>query len=337
MQIKENFSLLKYNTFGIDVRAGFFVEYSSAEELCAFLKDKNFIQNKKILSVGKGANLLFLSDFNGIILHSKILGKEIIRETETEIFLRAGAGETWDDIVDFAVKNGWGGAENLSHIPSSVGASVVQNIGAYGAEVQDLIFSVETVEIDTGNVRIFTKEECKFAYRSSAFKTDYAGKFVITQVTYILQKKPVFILCYGNLENELKDKKITLQTIRETIINIRSEKLPAPETLGNAGSFFTNPVISKTQYQRLKATFPQMPCYPLSDDEVKIPAAWLIEHAGWKGFSDGKVGVHNQQALVLVNRGSASGADVAALSDKIRESVRQKFDITLVPEVIFVS
>ena len=336
MQIRENFSLLKYNTFGIDVRADFFVEYHSIEELCAFLKDKNFIQNRQIIPLGKGANLLFLSDFKGIILYSQIFGKEIIRETETEIFLRVGAGETWDNIVDFAVKNGWGGAENLSHIPSSAGASVVQNIGAYGAEMQDLICEVEAVEIKTGNIRKLAKEECKFAYRSSIFKTDYAGKYIITQITYILQKKPVFSICYGNLESELKEKEISLQSIRKAIIHIRDEKLPDPEKLGNAGSFFTNPVVSQMQYQQLKEKFSELPCYPLSKNEVKIPAAWLIERCGWKGFSDGKAGVHDKQALVLVNRGGASGKDIAELSDKIRQSVKEKFGIELTPEVIFV-
>ena len=336
MQLTQNFSLLKYNTFGINVCADFFVEYDSADELCAFLKDKNFIQNRKILPLGKGANLLFLSDFQGIILHSKILGKEIIRETETEIFLRVGAGETWDNIVEFAVKNGWGGAENLSHIPGSAGASVLQNIGAYGAEVQDLVFEVEAVEIATGNIRKLTKDECKFAYRSSAFKTDYKEKYVITQVVYILQKNPVFCIHYGNLENELEAKEISLQNIREAVINIRSKKLPDPEVLGNAGSFFTNPVISKNQYKQLQKTFPGMPFYKVSENEVKIPAAWLIERCGWKGFADGKAGVHDKQALVIVNRGGASGADIAALSDKIRQSVKQKFGILLVPEVIFV-
>lgn len=336
MQIQENASLLKYNTFGIDVRADFFVEYHSAEELGNFLKDQNFIQDRKILSVGKGANLLFLNDFNGIILHSQIRGKEIVKETGSEIFLRVGAGEIWDNVVAFVVGQGWGGAENLSLIPSSVGASVVQNIGAYGAEIQDLVFAVEAVEIESGAVRNFTKEDCQFAYRSSAFKAGLTGKFVITHVTYILQKKPVFCICYGNLENELQGKEVSLSTIREAIINIRNEKLPDPEVLGNAGSFFTNPVVLQTTYQQLKEAFPEIPCYSLSDDEVKIPAAWLIEQAGWKGFSDGKAGVHNKQALVLVNRGGASGADIAALSDKIRESVKEKFDIELVPEVIFV-
>jgi UDP-N-acetylmuramate dehydrogenase len=336
MFIKENFSLLQHNTFGIDVSADVFVEYSSVEELCLFLKKKDFIQNKKILPIGQGANLLFLDDFRGIVLRSQILGKTIVKETEEEVFLRAGAGEIWDDIVAFSVQNGWGGAENLSHIPSSVGASALQNIGAYGAEVQELIHEVEVVEIATGNIRHLTRDECRFSYRSSAFKNDYAGQFIITNVIYILQKKPVFRVCYGNLEGELQGRTVSLQTIREAVIRIREEKLPDPATLGNAGSFFTNPVIAQQQYRKLKENYPDMPSYPVSENKVKVPAAWLIESCGLKGCSDGRAGVHNKQALVLVNRGGASGRDIAALSDRIRMSVRQKFDIELLPEVIFI-
>lgn len=329
----QNYSLIPHNTFGLNVATKYFFEYSSEEELRNFLKSELF-QSNSYLHIGAGSNLLFLNDFNGLILHSNIKGIEIIDETDDAVVVRVGAGVVWDDFVAYCVKKGFYGAENLSIIPGEVGSSAVQNIGAYGVEAKDLIFKVEAIEIVSGNKRIFDVSECEYAYRSSIFKHALAGKYFITYVQYKLSKKESFNLSYGNLNANIEGEP-TLQKVRQTVVSVRESKLPNPKVLGNAGSYFMNPVVEKSIFDKLYATYPQMPYYEV-DDKYKIPAAWLIDQCGWKGKSLGNAGVHEKQALVLINKGTATGADIVHLEQAIITDVETKFGITLHPEVILV-
>lgn len=328
-----NYSLLFRNTFKIDVSAARFVEYYTEKELTDFLSSGSLAE--PYLHIGGGSNLLFVEDFPGIVLHSAIKGIEVVGESDGWIELRVGAGVVWDDFVAYTVEHGWYGAENLSLIPGEVGASAVQNIGAYGVEVKDLIVSVDTVEADTGRKRRFTNEECGYGYRDSIFKKELKGKYFVTYVTYRLSKIPVFRLDYGNVRTELErvGGELTLADVRNVIISIRSSKLPDPEVCGNAGSFFMNPVVSQEQYSALCAEYPDIPFYVIDKDSVKIPAGWLIDRCGWKGKSLGPAAVHERQALVLVNKGGATGIDVLRLADKVSHSVWEKFGITIRPEV----
>ena len=328
-----DYSLLSRNTFGMDVKAARFVEYESEDELAGFLSSGGL--REPYLHIGGGSNLLFLADYSGLILHSGIRGMEIVSETDERVEVRAGAGVVWDDFVAYAVARGWYGAENLSLIPGEVGASAVQNIGAYGAEAKDLIVSVETVEAMTGKKRRFSNAECRYAYRESVFKKELKGKCFVTYVTYRLGKLPVFRLDYGNVRAELEKEGLepTLANVRRVIISIRKNKLPDPEVTGNAGSFFMNPVISRSRFEALRAEYPDMPSYPLGGDRVKVPAGWLIDRCGWKGKALGPAAVHDRQALVLVNRGGATGRDVLRLADEVVRSVHDRFGITISPEV----
>jgi UDP-N-acetylmuramate dehydrogenase len=336
MIIKENISLLSYNTFGIDAKADYFIEYNSVEELQTALKSE-IVKSNRLLHIGGGSNLLFMKDFNGVILHSSINFIKKVSEDADTVMLEAGAVVNWDDFVAYAVENGWGGVENLSLIPGEVGASAVQNIGAYGVEVQDVIIEVNAVEIETGELKIFSIEDCQYGYRESIFKKELKGKYIITSVVFKLQKQPEFKLNYQHLEAEvLKNGDITLQNIRQTIIAIRESKLPDPKIFGNAGSFFMNPVISKAHFNELLAQYPQMPHYFVSETEEKVPAGWLIDQCGWKGKQIGNAGVHDKQALVLVNKGGATGAEIVYLAEQIQASVKTKFGIELRAEVNFI-
>lgn len=330
-------SLLPHHTFGMDVKASLFVEYDSVAELQSVLSDKD-VMTGGWLHIGGGSNLLFKGDYAGTVLHSAIRGYEVVAENEREIEVRAGAGEVWDDFVAYTVKNGWYGAENLSWIPGEVGASAVQNIGAYGVEAKDLIVSVETVEVETGKERIFAKEECRYAYRESIFKKELKGKYIVTYVTYRLSKRPIFNLEYGNVRGELEKRgdEVTLENVRKVIIAVREAKLPDPKVQGNAGSFFMNPMIPRKQFEKLQQQYPDMPHYEVDGDRVKIPAAWMIDRCGWKGRQVGRAGVHSRQALVLVNCGGATGDEVISLAGQIQESVFQKFGIILSPEVNYI-
>lgn len=330
-------SLLPHHTFGMDVKASLFVEYDSVAELQSVLSDKD-VMTGGWLHIGGGSNLLFKGDYAGTVLHSVIRGYEVVAENEREIEVRAGAGEVWDDFVAYTVKNGWYGAENLSWIPGEVGASAVQNIGAYGVEAKDLIVSVETVEVETGKERIFAKEECRYAYRESIFKKELKGKYIVTYVTYRLSKRPIFNLEYGNVRGELEKRgdEVTLENVRKVIIAVREAKLPDPKVQGNAGSFFMNPMIPRKQFEKLQQQYPDMPHYEVDGDRVKIPAAWMIDRCGWKGRQVGRAGVHSRQALVLVNCGGATGDEVISLAGQIQESVFQKFGIILSPEVNYI-
>ncbi|NOQ27485.1 MAG: UDP-N-acetylmuramate dehydrogenase [Bacteroidales bacterium] len=332
-EIKENFSLKKYNTFGIDVETKYFVEYSTVNELSNFLGAQRK-HDLPLMFIGGGSNVLFTKDFEGYILHSKINGVEIIKEEDDKVYLRVGAGEDWDEFVDYCVKNAWSGVENLSLIPGNVGTCPIQNIGAYGVEVKDVITEVETIEIDTLKKTLFTNVECQFGYRDSIFKRKFKGKYIINYVTFCLSKKHIFKIDYGNLQEELKKyDQVNLQNIRQAVINIRDSKLPKPEVIGNAGSFFKNPVVHFNVIADLKKSYTDFPFYLQKNDLVKIPAGWLIEQAGWKGRNFGKVGVHEKQALVLINHGGASGQEIVNLAQEIQKSVKEKFGIDIEMEV----
>lgn len=319
-----------HNTFQINAKASEYMDYSSVEELQSFIPQ---LAGKKVLHIGGGSNLLFLNDFDGVVLHSSIKGLEVVAKTDKTVDVRVGSGVVWDDFVQTAVENGWYGIENLSLIPGEVGASAVQNIGAYGVEAKDAITEVETVDLTDGKISTISNDECRYGYRSSIFKNDWKGRFAITHVTYRLSLTFSPVLEYGNLCAFFPDEhQMTPEKLRKCIIGIRKQKLPDPEITGNAGSFFMNPVIPESQFNYLKSKYPQIPSYKAVNG-VKVPAGWLIEQCGWKGRSLGNAAVHDKQALVLVNKGGATGKDVLHLSNVIREDVKNKFGISIHPEV----
>ena len=328
------YSLLSYNTFGIDVSAARFLEYTSVEELQQQIAQGAV--TTPFLHIGGGSNLLFTKDYDGLILHSRIEGIEVTEEDSRFVSVRVGAGVVWDDFVAYCVAHGWYGAENLSLIPGEVGASAVQNIGAYGVEAKDLITAVETVNI-RGEERVYSVEECRYAYRDSIFKRPENKSVFVTHVRFRLGKEEHYTLDYGTIRQELdKYPALTLQVVRKVIIDIRESKLPDPKVMGNAGSFFMNPIVPKEKLLALQQEYPRMPYYELPDGRVKIPAGWMIDQCGWKGKALGPAAVHDKQALVLVNRGGAEGSDIIALSDAVRAAVREKFGIDIHPEVNFV-
>lgn len=337
MKQEENYSLLAHNTFGMDVRAKKFVEYDTVDELREYLTSGDFeCFRGKFIHIGAGSNLLFRGDYEGLVLHSALRSLTVVDETDNYLSVRVGAGYVWDDFVDFCVKHNWAGVENLSAIPGEVGASAVQNIGAYGVEVGDVIESVETIDLN-GNSCILNKEDCCYGYRDSIFKKELRGRCFVTHVVYRLMKFPKFKLDYGDLRVRVENEGVpTIAAVRRAVIAIRGEKLPDPKVQGNAGSFFTNPVISREQYECLRVEYPDIPFYPVTEGCVKIPAGWLIEHSGWKGRSLGRVAVHDRQALVLVNRGGATGAEVMELAVHICEDVYNKYKIRITPEVNYV-
>ena len=337
MKVFKDYPLLLHNTFGMDVKAALFIEYGSVEELKEVLRMPE-VKEGRWLHIGGGSNLLFTGDYPGAVLHSAIKGHEIVKENGEEVIVRVGAGEVWDDFVAYTVAQGWYGAENLSLIPGEVGASAVQNIGAYGVEAKDLITEVEAVDVNTGEERVFKNEECGYAYRESVFKLSLKRRYVLTQVSFRLKKTPSYQLDYGNVRAELEKRGcgLTLENVRQTIIDIRSAKLPDPKKQGNAGSFFMNPMVSRSQFEALLAQYPQMPHYEVDARRVKIPAAWMIDQCGWKGKQLGRAGVHDKQALVLVNLGGATGKEIIRLSEEIQKSVFEKFGVCISPEVNYV-
>ncbi len=335
MFIEQNYPLLSHNTFGIEAATRWFISYDNEDELRKILSDEYFL-SQPVLHIGAGSNLLFLSDYEGIILHSRISSIELISEDDHFVELRVGAGMTWDDLVIYTVGKGWGGIENLSNIPGEVGASAVQNIGAYGCEAKDVIVEVTAYDMQTGEKHLFGNKDCEFGYRHSIFKGKWKGRFIVTHVTFRFSKQPQFSLEYGNLKQVLDGKEINLQTVRDAVITVRASKLPDPEVLGNAGSFFMNPFVSRSQYELLKEEYPDIPSYPVSENSVKIPAAWLIDHCGLKGFQQGNAAVHDKQPLVLVNKGGATGKEIASLAEKVREQVKAKFNIEINPEVAYI-
>lgn len=336
MRIEENYSLDKHNTFHLPVKTRWFMEYTNEEELERILRDEYF-QESLSLHIGSGSNLLFINDFNGIILHSLIRGISVVEETEQTVLLRIGAAEKWDDVVAYAVAHGWGGIENLSLIPGEAGAAAIQNIGAYGVEIKDVIETVEVYNQLTFEKHIFTNQACEYGYRSSYFKNEHHDPYIVTYLTLRLQKQPHYVLDYGHLKEEVeKYPALTLQAVRDAVIGIRRHKLPDPDELGNAGSFFMNPVISASYFDELKAKFPDIPSYPSGEGKVKVPAGWLIEQCGFKGKSHGSVGVYEKQALVLVNLGDARGYEIALVAESIRTAVKDRFGIEIIPEVKYV-
>ncbi|QDA61678.1 UDP-N-acetylmuramate dehydrogenase [Hymenobacter jejuensis] len=335
--LEHNVSLRTYNTFGIDVKARLFARFASTDELRALLALPEVQQAAKLV-LGGGSNLLFTKDFDGVVLRNEIRGLETLSSDEASdtALVRAGAGESWHALVQYALDQNLSGIENLSLIPGTVGAAPLQNIGAYGAELKDTFESLEALETSTGHLRTFTRAECGFGYRESVFKGPLKDQYIVTSVLLRLHRKHRVNISYGAIGTTLADMGIegepTPQHVSEAVIQIRRSKLPDPAEIGNAGSFFKNPEISQHKYDELKAQYADLPGYPVPGG-VKVPAAWLIEQCGWKGQRRGPHGVHDKQALVLVNHGGAQGSDIQSLAQEIIASVREKFGIELHPEV----
>lgn len=333
--IYENQSLLLYNTFHIAAAAAHFAEVKSEQEFLE-LMDKDVYRNNDKMILGGGSNILFTKDFVGLVVHNSIKGIEIVKEDEDFVFVKAGAGEVWHVFVLWAIEKNLGGIENLSLIPGRVGASPMQNIGAYGVEIKDVFESLEAIDMQSGKKKIFTNEECEFGYRESVFKRKYRNRYLITSVTFRLNKKPVFNTSYGAIEKELQEmgvKELSVKAISDAVIRIRSSKLPDPAVIGNAGSFFKNPEVSAEKFKSLLNDFPALVAYALPNENYKLAAGWLIEQSGWKGKRFGDAGVHVNQALVLVNYGNANGNEIYKLSSEIVESVKNKFGVELEREV----
>lgn len=334
MQIFENFSLKSHNTFGVEVSADYFVDIESERDLQELFSDGRWINSPRLI-LGGGSNMLFTQDFEGLVIHLKIQG--LSAEIDgNDVFVRAGAGLIWNDLVNYCVDNDYAGIENLSLIPGSVGASPVQNIGAYGVELQDIFHSCRAFEISTGEIRVFTKEDCAFSYRDSVFKSSLKGLFIITEVTFKLSKQFKPKLSYGAITEELSKREIispNIKQLSQVISHIRVGKLPDPTTIGNAGSFFKNPIIPEGEFNKLKLYFPDIVHFAAGEGHIKLSAGWLIEQCGWKGKVVGNTGTWKNQALVLVNHGNASGDEIFQFSSSIIGSVYAKFGVQLEREV----
>ncbi len=334
MNIQKNISLKPYNTFGIDVKAKHFVSVKSVNQLKSVLALNDF-QEKFIL--GGGSNMLLTKDIDALVIHIDLKGIEIVSQTDSEVSVKANAGENWHEFVLWCLQHDFGGVENLSLIPGNVGTAPIQNIGAYGLELKDVFESCEALHIASGQIKTFTKADCKFDYRNSVFKAEVKGEHIILSVTLKLTTNThVLKTSYGAITSELEHQNInnpTIQDISKAVITIRESKLPNPKVIGNSGSFFKNPIISKAQLEALKLNFPEILSYPISNDEFKIPAGWLIEQAGFKGKRFGDYGVHKNQALVLVNYDNANGNDIYNLSKLIQKTIKRLFNITLEAEV----
>ncbi|WP_372753956.1 UDP-N-acetylmuramate dehydrogenase [Mariniflexile sp.] len=334
MQIQQNVSLKPFNTFGIEANAAHFVSISTIEELKNVLELKNYT-NKLLL--GGGSNMLLTKDYDGLVIHVNLKGIEIVKEDDDFVYVKAAAGEVWHELVIWCINNDFGGIENLSLIPGNVGTAPIQNIGAYGVELKDIFESCEAMSIDNASIKTFYKEECLFDYRNSVFKQEAKGQFIITTVTLKLTKRNHQLhINYGTIASQLEIMQIenpTIQDISKAVIYIRESKLPNPKEIGNSGSFFKNPIISKNHHNKLLQNFEDIPSYTISDTEVKIPAGWLIEKAGFKGKRFGDYGVHKNQALVLVNYGNAKGSDILKLSELIQKTIERLFEISIEAEV----
>lgn len=336
MNIQENISLKSLNTFGFDKSARFFIAVDSIEKLKeALIWAKE--HNQKVLVLGGGSNILLTKDVEGLVLKVELKGIHVEREDEDNIWVKVGAGEVWHDLVLHAIEKNWAGLENLSLIPGTVGASPMQNIGAYGVEIKELFDSLEALNRSTFELEVFSSEACKFGYRESVFKNEVKDQYVICSVTFKLKKTPKFHVEYGAIKDVLEEKgikELTIKAVSDAVVEIRKSKLPDPKEIGNAGSFFKNPTIGINHFSELQSKYPGIPGFP-NEDGVKVPAGWLIEQAGWKGKRIGNVGVHAKQALVLVNYGGGNGAEIWSLSEKVKQSVKEKFGIELNPEVNF--
>jgi UDP-N-acetylmuramate dehydrogenase len=333
--IKENFSLHQFNTFHIESVARYFTEVNSVEQMGELIASGKLNQNPLLL-LGGGSNLLFTGNFKGIVVHIINKGIEIVHRSEETIVVKAAAGENWHEFVLYCVNHGFGGIENLSLIPGNVGSCPIQNIGAYGVEVKDCILSVEAIDLQTGEIMNFNRDDCQFGYRDSIFKRDLKGKVAIWSVTFELKHNPAVHLEYGAIKQELAVMQIEnpgIADVSNAVCNLRQRKLPDPILLGNAGSFFKNPAVDQNNAEKLLEAFPKMVSYPLGDNKVKLAAGWLIEQCGWKGFREGDTGVHQNQALVLVNYGNATGRNILTLAHRIQNSVYERFGVKLEMEV----
>jgi len=332
--IKKNVSLKAYNTFALDVNATSFCNITSVETLKWILEENS---NAPLFILGGGSNMLLTKDIEALVLHINLKGKEVIKETDDAVIVKFMSGENWHESVLWCLKHNYGGIENLSLIPGNIGTAPIQNIGAYGVELKDVFVSCEAVNIKDQSTKTFTKEDCKFGYRESVFKKELKGQYIITSVNLRLTKtNHELSIDYGAIKTELAAlniEKPTIQDISKAVISIRQSKLPDPKKIGNSGSFFKNPIISISHFNKLKSNFPNIPSYPISNTEVKVPAGWLIEKAGFKGKKFKRYGVHNKQALVLVNYGNADGHDIYKLALLIQKTVKQIFDIYIETEV----
>ncbi len=338
MQVQKDFSLKKYNTFGINVMAQYFSTFFNKEELKSIIENNKKIKSKMIL--GGGSNILFTRDYDGLVLKNEIGGINIIKEDKNYVYIKAGGGVGWHSLVMFCVRRNLAGLENLSLIPGNVGAAPMQNIGAYGVEIKDVFHDLEAFHLKEKEVEIFSADDCRFGYRDSIFKNKYKDEFAILNVTLRLTKKPLFNISYGALKLELEKMnlhELSVKAVSDAVIKIRSSKLPDPALIGNAGSFFKNPVIAGHQFYELHRLHEyeekDVPFYKMDEEHYKIPAAWLIEKCGWKGYRKGDAGCYEKQALVLVNYGNATGKDIYDLSEEIRISVMEKFNIDIEREV----
>ncbi len=335
MQVRENFNLKSLNTFGVDFTAEKVVIIENHDDLIS-LTDSSLCQGKPVFVLGQGSNVLFVNDFRGVVILNRLMGREIVEEDDDHVFFRVNAGESWSDLVDYTVGRGWGGLENLSLIPGTVGAAPVQNIGAYGVELTDVLDSVEAFDFRTGELEVFSRTQCELGYRTSVFKTKRKGKFMVTSIVIKLNKIPEVNIRYKALKEYFEKnpvEEITIRDVSEAVKAIRRSKLPDTSVLGSAGSFFKNPVVSSEVAAELTDCFPGMPVFDMGGNNHKLAAGWLIEQCGWKGKRSGNAGVYEKQALVLVNYGKATGKEIFDLSQQIIESVREKFGITLEREV----
>jgi UDP-N-acetylmuramate dehydrogenase len=333
MQVLENISLKPFNTFAIDVLAKKFASFSNYDQLSELLSLPGI---KDLLILGGGSNILFTKNIDGLVLKNDIRGIALVKEDERHVYIKAGGGEVWHPFVLYCIERHWAGIENLSLIPGQVGAAPMQNIGAYGVELKEVFEELEAFDLHDKKVRTFSLNDCAFGYRDSIFKHQFKNRFIILNITLRLNKTPVFHTAYGAVSEELEKmgvSELSIEAISQAIIGIRMSKLPDPAQIGNAGSFFKNPSISKTNYLALKDKYPGIIAYPNTDGTMKLAAGWMIESCGWKGFRQGDAGVHEKQALVLVNYGKANGADIFNLSNKIIQSVSAKFGVSLEKEV----
>lgn len=335
MLLQENVSLRPYNSFGINSTARYFASFKDTDELEGLLA-LNLKPSTSNLILGGGSNILFTKDYDGLVLKNEITGISELHEDNEYVYIKAGAGENWHRFVLYCIERNWAGIENLSLIPGNVGASPMQNIGAYGVEIDDVFWNLEAYHVPDKKVVTFTKGDCEFGYRESVFKKKYKDQFVILSVTFQLRKHPRYNTSYGAIEQELQRmgvKELSIKAISDAVIHIRSSKLPDPATTGNAGSFFKNPSVSRDQFENIRTKFDQLVAYENADGTIKLAAGWLIEQCGWKGYRKGDAGCHDKQALVLVNYGHAKGNEIYNLSEEIVQSVKEKFGVILEREV----
>ena len=334
MVIEHNVSLQPFNTFGLDAKAKSYCNITTEAALIEILKTKD---NQPIFILGGGSNMLLTKNIDALVLHINLKGTEVVNETDDTVFVKAMAGENWHEFVLWCLEHNYGGVENLSLIPGNVGTSPIQNIGAYGVELKDVFESCQAININDQNTRTFTKEDCKFGYRESVFKQDLKGEYIITSVTFKLSKQNHQLHTdYGAIKQELQTSNIVKPTIKDVsnaVIAIRQSKLPDPKEIGNSGSFFKNPVVTIEEFNNLQTNFPDVPSYKVSDTLVKVPAGWLIEQAGFKGKRFNDYGVHQKQALVLVNYGNAKGNDIYELAQLIQKTIKRIFNISIETEV----